>query len=92
MVKVTLEKVNAYQTKLVADGKEVILTDLAAKNRYYSKIKELVFTVVLAVIMVLIFTIPLMLSPKEETYKPDLKTDQGVIIDVDEDGLFYHVE
>lgn len=92
MVKVTLEKINEYQTKLIADGKEVILTDLTAKEKHYSEIKELIITIVLMLIMVFIFTVPFMFSPKEEKYKPDLKTDQGVIIDVDGDGLYYHVE
>lgn len=89
MVKVSLEKVNAYQTKLVADGKEVILTDLTAKEKYYGKIKELIITVVLTVAMVLIFTVPLLFSPKEEKYKPEYKTQNGSLIDLDGDGLYY---
>lgn len=89
MVKVSLEKVNAYTTKLVADGKEVILTDLAARDKYYGKIKEFVITVVLMLVMVLIFTVPLLYSPKEEKYKEEYKTQEGSLIDLDGDGLYY---
>ena len=88
MVKVTLEKVDRFTTKLIADGKEVILTDLAAKDRYYSKIKELVFTIVLTVVMVLMFTVPLLFSPKEEKYKAEC-TQNGSLIDLDGDGIYW---
>ena len=89
MVKVTLEKVDRFTTKLVADGKEVLMTDIAAKEKYYSKIKESIVTVVLMLVMVLIFTVPLLFSPKEEKYKPEYKTQNGSLIDLDGDGLFY---
>lgn len=67
-MKIRLESINSYQTKLIIDGNNIILTDNKRKKRHEDNIIKLIYTAVMIILFVTVLILGLKVEHRHGGY------------------------